>query len=306
MSLTNKIAEIGIGDQKEAPKLPFYIHSGEDTRRVANKIYNHQFDSTDIIIVGYPRSGTTWLRDVIWLINNDLNMEKYKMELDDRVCGLERTREGEKNNIEYIDTFNQPRILFTQLSTEFFEHNLHKDTKVICCLRNPKDTITSLYHASKSFFRHIPELKAVVGNASEPTFEIVLKYLESGAADGRPYVQFAREWWEFKNKHKNILYSFYEDMNTDTVSTLFRLADFIGKPITDEQIEKICEITNIENMKKQIHWDASSKRRWVATRIRKGKIGDWKDNFSVEHNEWYDRKINEELASVPDLKFTYE
>lgn len=42
----------------------------------ANKIYNFEVRSDDVWIVTFPRSGTTWTQEMIWLIANDLDYEK--------------------------------------------------------------------------------------------------------------------------------------------------------------------------------------------------------------------------------------
>lgn len=41
----------------------------------ANEIYNFQARSSDVYICTYPRSGTTWTQEMIWLICNDLDYE---------------------------------------------------------------------------------------------------------------------------------------------------------------------------------------------------------------------------------------
>lgn len=42
----------------------------------AAKIYNFDVRSDDVWIVTFPRSGTTWTQEMIWLIANDLDYEK--------------------------------------------------------------------------------------------------------------------------------------------------------------------------------------------------------------------------------------
>lgn len=41
----------------------------------AEKIYNFEARSDDVFIVTFPRSGTTWTQEMIWLICNDLDYE---------------------------------------------------------------------------------------------------------------------------------------------------------------------------------------------------------------------------------------
>lgn len=44
----------------------------------ANNIYNFEARSDDVWICTYPRSGTTWTQEMIWLICNDLDYETAK------------------------------------------------------------------------------------------------------------------------------------------------------------------------------------------------------------------------------------
>jgi hypothetical protein len=44
----------------------------------ADEIYNFEARSDDVYICTYPRSGTTWTQEMIWLICNDLDYETAK------------------------------------------------------------------------------------------------------------------------------------------------------------------------------------------------------------------------------------
>lgn len=51
-------------------------------RDFADQIYNFEVRPDDVFICTYPRSGTTWTQEMIWLIGNDLDYEtasKYSL-----------------------------------------------------------------------------------------------------------------------------------------------------------------------------------------------------------------------------------
>lgn len=53
--------------------------------KYADKIYNFQARADDVWIVTYPRSGTTWTQEMIWLICNDLDYETaQRIKLNER------------------------------------------------------------------------------------------------------------------------------------------------------------------------------------------------------------------------------
>lgn len=43
--------------------------------RYADEIYNFEARADDVFISTFPRSGTTWTQEIIWLICNDLDYE---------------------------------------------------------------------------------------------------------------------------------------------------------------------------------------------------------------------------------------
>lgn len=54
-------------------------------RRCADQMYNFEARSGDVYICTYPRSGTTWTQEMIWLICNDLDYETAeKITLNER------------------------------------------------------------------------------------------------------------------------------------------------------------------------------------------------------------------------------
>lgn len=47
-------------------------------KKWAEKLYNFEARSDDVWICTYPRSGTTWTCEMVWLLCNDLNFEAAK------------------------------------------------------------------------------------------------------------------------------------------------------------------------------------------------------------------------------------
>lgn len=45
-------------------------------QEIAEWIKNFEVRSDDVWIITFPRSGTTWTQEMVWLLKNDLNFEK--------------------------------------------------------------------------------------------------------------------------------------------------------------------------------------------------------------------------------------
>lgn len=42
---------------------------------ISEKISNFKVRSDDVFLCSYPRTGSTWLAEILWLLGNDLNFE---------------------------------------------------------------------------------------------------------------------------------------------------------------------------------------------------------------------------------------
>lgn len=63
---------------------------GERYHRYADKIRNFQVRDDDVWIISYPKCGTTWTQEMVWLLGNNLDYETgAKVELGDRSPFLE-------------------------------------------------------------------------------------------------------------------------------------------------------------------------------------------------------------------------
>lgn len=74
-------------------------------------------------------TGTTWLQEIVYLIQNDCNFEQAKSKpIDERIPYLEFPTPG----LEYINnmTNESPRLLKTHMPLCFLPENIDKDCKV--------------------------------------------------------------------------------------------------------------------------------------------------------------------------------
>lgn len=63
---------------------------GERYHKFAEQIRDFQVRDDDVWIISYPKCGTTWTQEMVWLLGNNLDFEKgSKVELGDRSPFLE-------------------------------------------------------------------------------------------------------------------------------------------------------------------------------------------------------------------------
>lgn len=294
-------------------------------REISEQVRNFKVRPDDVFICSYPRTGSHWLSEIVWLINNDLNYEKARQIVqqvrtptlevsslysDDEVTPkwLQRTWEG-KNSVEFTAQLEKPRVIKTHLPWHMLPEQLKNspDIKIIYTMRNPKDQVVSYYHF------------CLLAHRINCSFD---EFLEVFLADKMVYGSSCQHMLDFykRRNQANILLVKYEDMKRDLPAVIRQCADHleINRTLTKDDIDKLCDYSKFEKMEKNtslnletlvfqdpllketIDLDVYNKIKF----IRKGQIGDWQNYFSPETNEKFDKWIEENLAPT-GLTFDY-
>ncbi|XP_068453675.1 cytosolic sulfotransferase 2-like [Clinocottus analis] len=133
-------------------------------------------------------------------------------------------------------------------------------------LRNAKDTAVSYYH-----FCRISKSMPDPGDWS--TF--LQNFMEGKVVYGS-WHDHVNGWWEKKETYPKIHPMFYEDLIQDTGREIDRLCSFLGlSPSADKMKEnKMANFSTVKSMDQK-----------VSPFMRKGKVGDWKNHFTVAQDE---------------------
>uniref|UniRef100_A0A8C5WTE6 Sulfotransferase n=1 Tax=Laticauda laticaudata TaxID=8630 RepID=A0A8C5WTE6_LATLA len=120
-------------------RLPGHLH----TQSSLHSASNFEFQDTDVLLVTYPKSGTTWMQEILTLIHSDGNLEPIKTLPNwARAPWLEHSYFQEQ-----LQHMKCPRLLTTHLPQPVLAPALKKaKPKVIYVVRNPKDVVVSYYH----------------------------------------------------------------------------------------------------------------------------------------------------------------
>ena len=195
--------------------------------------------------------------------------------------------------------------LFSRPSPRLFVTHQYHDAvqigpngpKVIVVMRNPKDTLVSYYH----FYRMNSTLNNFAGNWDEFFEMYKAKHLWGGDV-----LDFNIGWWNVRN-NPNVLIMRFEDMKIEPNEAIATVAEFLGRKFTHKELLDIVEKSSFSSMKKDPKFNGAAVSRYntkVSSFMRKGEVGDWRNYFSQEQNDFLDRQVAEKCESI-GLHFKY-
>ncbi|KAJ8016186.1 hypothetical protein DPEC_G00004580 [Dallia pectoralis] len=120
-----------------------------------------------------------------------------------------------------------------------------------------------------------------------------------------PWYDHVTNWWEKKQTNSKIHYMFYEDMIEDLGREMDRLCSFVGLSPSSEEKEKVRGGTKFDNMKnnKMANYSTISVMDFkISPFMRNGKVGDWKNHFTVAQSEQFDQHYQAKMKNNT-LKF---
>ncbi|XP_030846018.1 sulfotransferase 1C2 [Strongylocentrotus purpuratus] len=271
---------------------------------VLKRVRKFECRPDDMFIVTYPKSGTTWLEQLSLLINHDGDTSKldgtHIMTVVPFLEIVENPLDASSPPvIDRAEKMASPRILKSHCHSPFLPEDISTDdpkAKVVYVARNPKDTAVSYYH----FCEYVPTLPTY--GSWDMFFE---EFLANRALQGS-WFENVLPWWKRRN-HPNVLFLKYEDMKKDLQGAVRQIAEFMGKSLSDDVIEKIAKASTFKAMKKnpssnpdtllkkgkqESGLEQSSKPSFM----RKGVVGDWKNYFTDEQNKRFDEVYDKEMA----------
>ncbi|KAI0233206.1 Sulfotransferase family cytosolic 1B member 1 [Lamellibrachia satsuma] len=246
----------------------------------------------DIVVASFPKSGSTWVQEVVYLLNNNMDEKKArKQNMEDRFPQLEYTYPG----LAALEAAEGPRLLKTHLPFEMLPKSIKEEgkTKLIYIMRNPKDVCVSSYFYSR--------MHLFLNYQSD------LAHYCSSFLTGR--VSFG-PWWDHMKSYyahrddPNVLVITYEDMQQDTNKTIQAIASFLGKELSTKQVTRIAKYCSFDEMKKNpasnySWWDKLGIRQPDESEfLRSGKVGKWAEHLTSEQSAYIDKICQMYLTSA--------
>ncbi|XP_052757531.1 sulfotransferase 1C4-like isoform X2 [Galleria mellonella] len=277
------------------------------------KIYNMEVRPSDVFVVTFPKSGTTWTQELVWLIGNNLDYETAaKSPLAIRFPFIEyrmflyspNTKKWIKDwvhkdtfmnrtpNIDKIFNAPSPRFIKSHLPFSLLPPTLLDTAKVVYVARDPRDAAVSYYHHCKMM-----QMYGFKGD-----FKAFWNLFITNRVDWTPYEGHIKEAWE-KRHHPNMLFLFYEDLCKDLPAAVRRVAKFLNKPLTDDQVTRLCDHLHIDNFRKNksVNLEMLKDIGYINKNdhfIRKGKAGGWREYFDEEMTQQAERWMKDNLGGT--------
>ncbi|XP_019091637.1 PREDICTED: cytosolic sulfotransferase 1-like [Camelina sativa] len=262
---------------------------------------------TDIIVASYPKSGTTWLKALtVALLERSKDGPLSHPLTSDNPYGLVQSAIGlvpffelnlylKSSTPDLTKLSSSPRLFSTHMPLHTLRDPL-KDSpcKIVYVCRNVKDVLVSRWYfysrienkeAGRSILESMFESYCRGVNYYGPFWDNVLSYRRGSLEDP-----------------KHVLFMTYEDLKARPREQIMRLAEFLGCPITQEEIHsgavkeilELCSLHNLSNLdvnKTGKAWDNLDHNVY----FRKGEVDDWKNHFTSEMEEKIDMIINEKF-----------
>ncbi|CAH3031898.1 unnamed protein product [Pocillopora meandrina] len=276
-------------------KIPVFV--APNPKLLSDVISNFQTRAEDVFVVTYPKSGTIWMQETIWQIYN--NGENTSKNIFERVPFLEFSTSPILGEFADIAKVPSPRLMKSHLSYSIIPKGSSDGAKCkyIYIARNPKDVAVSYFHFTVSL--------ASFGNGYNGPWEIFpMLYCISLTVGWNKWNDHVLGWWKHKDD-PNVLFLKYEDLKKDLPSQVRLTANFLNKPLSEDIINRITEQCSFNGMTKDLSRYMVHVNESQTSILRKGVVGDWKNSFTPELNERFEKEVLSKIEGTR-LEFDFE
>lgn len=250
---------------------------------------NYKPKKGDVFIATYPKNGTTWMQQIVYLIQHDAIPPETFDDLYANSVFLEMF------GPQGLQAMKPPGSIKIHLPADLAPFS--DDAKYIVVVRNPKDTCTSFYH----HHRGLDKYYHFTGDLND-FFDLFI----GGQVEFGDYFHFVTTWLKKKDK-ANVMFITYEYMKKNPVDAIRKVAHFIdekyGRRVeTDEKyLQDIVHHSSVSEMKRRYPAFLSAGTTTNFSLVRKGQVNDWKSQLTHEQSKLISQRFREEAERNPLL-----
>ncbi len=250
----------------------------------------------DVAFVSHAKAGRTWMRVMI----SRLYQRKYHLPENEII---------EHDNFHAVHSsipvffFSMGNYIADVMPIDG-EHSPFQHKKLIFLARHPADTAVSYYFQlcgrTNPDLLDIKRLPANLSGTSIPEFMINADY-------GLPSViRYMNRWAGALESHPHHLLLRYEDVREHPEVELKRTAEFLGENFDHKEIEEAVEFSSFNKLKERERANYFENTRLQARdpsnpesfKVRRGKVGGFRDYLDGEDIAWIERLVDNELDTI--------
>ncbi|CAM0958979.1 unnamed protein product [Alopecurus aequalis] len=251
----------------------------------------------DIILATHPKCGTTWLKALAFAITN---RSRYSSFHDDHPLLTRHPQHivpfleipGYGGGAADLEALPSPRLLATHIPISLLPPETTTcGCRVVYLCRDPKDALVSSLHFENKLLQGKGALNRI---SMDDAFSMFCE----GFSSYGPFWNQCLEYWKASiEMPNNVLFFKYEELKSDPVPVVRKLARFLGAPFTEDeesagvaqQVVKLCSFETLTSL--QVNQVAGVSSAYY----RKGQVGDWVNHMSLEMGQQLDTIVRDKL-----------
>ncbi|OMO78858.1 hypothetical protein COLO4_24653 [Corchorus olitorius] len=262
--------------------------------------------AADIFLTSFLKTGTTWLKALIFAI---INRTQYDFSTHPLLSNNPHecfpfldayVHDHSHETISCLDSLPSPLLLATHFPFSLLPNSMITTSgcKFVYICRDPKDVLVSNW-----LFLNKLRPKELTPLPLEEAFELFCQ----GMSHFGPYWDHVLEYWKWSlEKPEKILFLKYEELKKEPLVVVKKLAEFLGQPFSLEEerkgivqeIVRLCSFENLSNLEVNKTKTCKLTKDVVVNNnlyFRKGEIGDSKNYLTNEMMEHLDKITLEKL-----------
>lgn len=257
-----------------------------------------KLNQANVVFISYAKAGRTWTRVMI----SRLYQQAY---------GLPDNLIIESDNFHRLNAA-VPIFLFTMgnyIADRFpigGRTSPYEGKSLIFLARHPADTAVSFYFHQES--RINPMLKDVK-RLREGGQRQIFEHFQDSEFGLDHVIDYMNMWIKALPSHERHLLLRYEDLRSRSADELARIARFLGERFSSDQIHDAVQFASFERLQQKERDNFFNNKRLQARdkenpnsfKVRRGKVGGYRDYFTDDQIGWIEGRIRDRL----DPRFGY-